>query len=50
VQGLVADLPLDGYPKVGDFVTLDDADWKVLFVNTTFSGDLAAIHSLLLRR
>ena len=49
---LLADDGLGITPKAGDTVDFQDgaAVWSVLSVQTTYSGDLPAIHSLLLRR
>jgi len=50
VQLILADYVLSSAPKPGDLVTLDNFDWTVVSVQSTFSGDFAAIHTLLLRK
>jgi len=50
VQIILADQPLDVPPKAGDLVSIDDVDWTVMSVSTSYSGDLAAIHTLLLQK
>ena len=47
---IFADLKLTTIPKAGDLVTLDDFDWTVIGVMSTFSGALAAVHTCLLRK
>jgi len=41
---------LDIPPKAGDLITMDGVDWTVVSVQSTFSGEQAAIHTLLLRK
>ena len=50
LQLILADYKLPQPPKAGDLVTLDNFDWTVVSVSSTFSGDSAAIHTLLLRK
>ena len=50
VQVLLGDYTLDIPPKAGDLITMDGVDWTVVSVQSTFSGEQAAIHTLLLRK
>ena len=50
VQVILADYTLDRPPKSGDLIGMDGVDWTIVAVNSTYSGEQAAIHTLLLRK